>query len=96
MEITSSVSNSSTFFGLGETTASQGLPLLRDGTPVTLWNRDRPSRFADENLYGSYPFLLELRKGQSALDHPHTDNVQQVQMHFIHERNELLCGREKV
>ena len=63
LEVSSAVSKDSLFFGLGETTPSQGLPLTRKGSPITLWNRDRPSRFPDENLYGSFPFLMELRPG---------------------------------
>ena len=55
---------SSTLFGLGERTASTGLPLQRTGIPLTLWNRDRPSEFADENLYGSHPLVLQLREGE--------------------------------
>lgn len=64
MELTSTVPSKSTFFGVGESAATQGLPIARDGKPHTLWNRDRPSRFPDENLYGAYPFLLELREGE--------------------------------
>ena len=54
----------STLFGLGEFAASQGLPLKRNGRSVTLWNRDQPSRYTDQNLYGSYPFLLQLQEGR--------------------------------
>lgn len=63
LEITFEVSPSATFFGLGERTSSTGLALARSESPLTLWNRDQPSRFADQNLYGSYPFLLQLEKG---------------------------------
>jgi alpha-D-xyloside xylohydrolase len=37
-----------------------GLPLHRDGRPLALWNRDCTD-YPDLNLYGSHPFLLEVR-----------------------------------
>ena len=66
LEISTNISRNSTVFGLGEHASSKGLPLTREGVPITMWNRDRPSRYPDENLYGSHPHLLELRKGEPA------------------------------
>jgi alpha-D-xyloside xylohydrolase len=65
LEVSCRISDSSTFFGLGERASSKGLPLTREGVPITMWNRDCPSRYPDQNLYGSHPFLLELREGDS-------------------------------
>ena len=42
--------------------AAAGLPLHRDGRPLALWNRDCTD-YPDLNLYGSHPFLLEVRPG---------------------------------
>jgi alpha-glucosidase (family GH31 glycosyl hydrolase) len=70
LELSSRISNTSTFFGLGEHASSKGLPLTRQGVPITMWNRDRPSRYPDENLYGSHPYLLELREGEGCSDPP--------------------------
>jgi len=63
LELSTSIPPDSTFFGMGEHASSRGLPLTREGVPITMWNRDRPSRYPDENLYGSHPHLLELRPG---------------------------------
>ena len=40
-----------------------GLQLKRNGKPMTLWNRDCTD-YPDLNLYGSHPFLMEVRPGQ--------------------------------
>jgi Galactose mutarotase-like len=43
-----------------------GVFLKRDGRKVTLWNRDFAAMNTDTNLYGSHPFLLELRADGTA------------------------------
>ena len=40
-----------------------GLQLKRNGKPMALWNRDCTD-YPDLNLYGSHPFLLEVRPGE--------------------------------
>ena len=69
LEVTTSVASTSRLFGLGERTQSAGAELRRDGVPLALWAADRGSLFADVNLYGSWPFLLQLAPGgQEARD----------------------------
>ncbi|KAK9804037.1 hypothetical protein WJX73_006346 [Symbiochloris irregularis] len=57
LQLTTSVPEDAVIYGLGERTSSSGLPLLRNMS-YTMWNRDRPSLFPDENLYGSHPFIM--------------------------------------
>ena len=40
-----------------------GLQLKRNGKPMALWNRDCTD-YPDLNLYGSHPFLMEVRPGE--------------------------------
>lgn len=40
-----------------------GLQLKRNGKPMALWNRDCTD-YPDLNLYGSHPFLMEVRAGE--------------------------------
>ena len=63
LEVTISVAPTVRLFGLGERTQSAGAELRRDGVPLALWAADRGSLFADVNLYGSWPFLLQLSPG---------------------------------
>lgn len=39
-----------------------GLKVGRNGRPLAMWNRDCTD-YPDLNLYGSHPFLLEVREG---------------------------------
>jgi alpha-glucosidase (family GH31 glycosyl hydrolase) len=64
MEITTAVPPDSSMYGLGERTASGGLRLPRDGRTVALWARDYPSAHPDENLYGSFPHMLEVESSE--------------------------------
>lgn len=43
-----------------------GLQLKRNGKPMTMWNRDCTD-YPDLNLYGSHPFLLEVRPGAQSV-----------------------------
>ncbi len=45
-----------------------GLQLKRNGKPMALWNRDCTD-YPDLNLYGSHPFLLEVRPGEQLTTH---------------------------
>ena len=63
LEVTISVAPTIRLFGLGERTQSAGAQLRRDGVPLALWAADRGALFADVNLYGSWPFLLQLAPG---------------------------------
>eukprot|EP00803_Ostreobium_quekettii_P001737 evm.model.scf_239.2 EVM.evm.TU.scf_239.2 scf_239:64691-80252(-) len=60
--LTSSIPESAALYGLGETTRPTGLR-LRPGTMTTMWNRDIPVANANINLYGTHPFLLDIREG---------------------------------
>lgn len=43
--------------------AQAGLELRRDGLPLALWNRDVAAAFPDGNIYGSWPFYMDIRPG---------------------------------
>jgi len=61
--VNSAIDANSSLFGLEERTASGGLRLQRAGRPLAMWNHDTLSANADTNLYGSHPFVLEVRPG---------------------------------
>ena len=63
LELNTAVQADSSIFGAEERTASKGLGLQRSNTPLPLWNHDTLSAVADTNLYGSHPFVLEVRPG---------------------------------
>ena len=63
MELTSAVPKEASLFGIGEHISSSGLLLRREGAPLTLWNRDNAASDPDQNTYGSWPFLLDVRPG---------------------------------
>lgn len=63
IELSTSIAGDSSLFGAQERTASTGLSLQRTGSPVPMWNHDTLSANADTNLYGSHPFILEVRPG---------------------------------
>lgn len=58
LEISTFLPYNSTIFGLGEHTR----PLRLDERTYTLWNQDIGTP-ENVNLYGSYPFYMDLRKG---------------------------------
>ncbi|KAF9926280.1 hypothetical protein FBU30_004114 [Linnemannia zychae] len=60
LEISTVLPNDPNIFGLGEVVSA----FRRDprGTRQTMWARDAATP-VDENLYGSHPFYLEMRKG---------------------------------
>jgi alpha-D-xyloside xylohydrolase len=63
IEINSPIPASATLFGAGEHISATGLPLRRDGVPLTLWTRDCAAADPDQNTYGSWPFLIDVRQG---------------------------------
>jgi len=67
---------------LEERTASKGLRLQRAGRPLAMWNHDTLSANADTNLYGSHPFVLEVRPGtvfmSCSLHHHHFSVISRV------------------
>eukprot|EP00013_Stygamoeba_regulata_P005203 CAMPEP_0177640502 /NCGR_PEP_ID=MMETSP0447-20121125/6576_1 /TAXON_ID=0 /ORGANISM="Stygamoeba regulata, Strain BSH-02190019" /LENGTH=1002 /DNA_ID=CAMNT_0019142575 /DNA_START=142 /DNA_END=3150 /DNA_ORIENTATION=- len=63
LEISSSMPQNATVYGLGESTMSAGLKLDTNFYTYTLWNRDTAAAAADQNLYGSHPFYMEMRDG---------------------------------
>lgn len=65
IELTTAVPASASLYGLGETTLRSGLLLPRDGTVLTLWNRDLSSTTIGLNLYGSHPFYMQVAEGTS-------------------------------
>lgn len=66
IEVNSPIPSSATLFGNGEHISATGLPLRRDGTPLTLWTRDCAAADPDQNTYGSWPFMIDVRKGTSS------------------------------
>jgi alpha-glucosidase (family GH31 glycosyl hydrolase) len=54
--------NQSALYGLGEGTHKAGLRLA-PGNTYTLWATDIGSYWQDVDLYGSYPFYMDVRKG---------------------------------
>ncbi|KAK9824327.1 hypothetical protein WJX72_009486 [[Myrmecia] bisecta] len=66
LEVGTRVPPSSSLYGAGERSFSTGLRLLRDGLPLALWNTDIGARLPDRNLYGSQPFVMEIREDGSA------------------------------
>lgn len=67
IELSTSIDANSSLFGAQERTASKGLSLERTAQPLAMWNHDTLSANADTNLYGSHPFILEVRPGSLLL-----------------------------
>ena len=66
IELSSGIDPNSSLFGLEERTASGGLRLPRGGAPLAMWNHDTLAANADTNLYGSHPFVMEVRPGTAS------------------------------
>ena len=66
IELSSDIDPNSSLFGLEERTASGGLQLQRGGPPLAMWNHDTLAANADTNLYGSHPFVMEVRPGTAS------------------------------
>jgi alpha-glucosidase (family GH31 glycosyl hydrolase) len=65
MEITSTIPQTASLYGVGEHIFSSGLLLRRDGAPMALWTRDNAASEPDQNTYGAWPFVLDVRQGDS-------------------------------
>lgn len=63
LEIPTSFDSSATTFGLGE--SSRLNHALQPGTTYTMWAADIPALAFNKNLYGSYPYYLQMINGQA-------------------------------
>lgn len=61
LEVSTQIPRSASLYGLGESTRSKGLK-LNQGETYTLWAADIPSLSTDVNLYGSFPFYMDVRQ----------------------------------
>ncbi|KAL3678412.1 hypothetical protein R1sor_021368 [Riccia sorocarpa] len=62
IEISTTLPGDSAVFGLGESTRPDGLRLT-PGRTYTLWAADIGASNIDINLYGAYPYYIEVREG---------------------------------
>lgn len=62
LEISTHLPSSATLFGLGERTQPHGLPLVK-GKTYSLWATDLGSTTLDVDLYGVYPYYMDVRDG---------------------------------
>lgn len=62
IELSTQLPNDSAIYGLGEATHAAGLRLAK-GHTYTLWATDIGSYNLEIDLYGSYPFYVDVRKG---------------------------------
>jgi alpha-glucosidase/alpha-D-xyloside xylohydrolase len=62
LEISTQIPASATLFGLGESTRPDGLPLAK-GRTYTLWATDIGAMNANVDLYGAYPYYMDVREG---------------------------------
>lgn len=62
LEISTQLPSSVALFGLGESTRSDGLE-LKKGRAYTLFNSDIGASNYNVDLYGSYPFYMDVREG---------------------------------
>ena len=65
IELSTRTSPASVFYGMGESTKSDGFALDTNNHMYTLWNRDTPSSTTNQNLYGSHPFYLAMTNGNA-------------------------------
>ena len=70
IEVNSPIPATATLFGAGQQISSTGLPLRRDGIPLALWTIDGPAADPDQNTYGAWPFLIDVRQGVLPLAAP--------------------------
>jgi len=65
LQIATALPSNANIYGLGEVISSSGLRRDPNNTVATLWNSDSAGVPADTDLYGSHPFYVESREGQS-------------------------------
>lgn len=61
LQFTTETDTEATTFGIGESTRLKHS--LTPGNTFTLWNADIPALAFNENLYGSFPYYLQMLKG---------------------------------
>jgi hypothetical protein len=86
IELTTAVPEDADLYGLGETTLRSGLLLPRDGSIITLYNRDLPAAVPNANLYGSHPFVLQVNKGVRVCHRTHSSAVARTQLISLEAR----------
>lgn len=62
LEISTQLPRNNSLFGIGESTRPDGLRLTR-GRTYTLWATDMAAYTVDVDLYGAYPFYMDVREG---------------------------------
>ncbi|XP_024370567.1 alpha-xylosidase 1 isoform X2 [Physcomitrium patens] len=62
LEISTQLPRNNSLFGIGESTRPDGLRLTR-GRLYTLWATDIAAYKVDVDLYGAYPFYMDIREG---------------------------------
>jgi alpha-D-xyloside xylohydrolase len=62
LEISTTLPSSATLYGLGESTRPDGLPLVK-GKTYTLWATDIGAMNVNTDLYGAYPYYIDVRAG---------------------------------
>jgi alpha-glucosidase/alpha-D-xyloside xylohydrolase len=62
LEISTQLPRNNSMFGIGESTRPDGLRLTRNRT-YTLWATDMAAYTVDVDLYGAYPFHMDIREG---------------------------------
>lgn len=62
IEISTQLPSTAALFGLGESSRPDGLK-LKKGKVYTLWTTDIAALFGDVDLYGAWPFYVDVRDG---------------------------------
>ncbi|KAG0586204.1 hypothetical protein KC19_2G072100 [Ceratodon purpureus] len=65
IEVSTQLPSGASLYGLGESTRSDGLK-LKPGRTYTLWTTDIAALIPDIDLYGDWPFYIDVREGGSA------------------------------
>ncbi|KAH9313137.1 hypothetical protein KI387_028172, partial [Taxus chinensis] len=65
IQISTSIPQDASLYGLGESSRPGGFKLVK-GDTYTFWNSDIPSSNPYLNLYGSHPFYMDVRQGGTA------------------------------
>jgi alpha-glucosidase/alpha-D-xyloside xylohydrolase len=67
LEISTQLPVTASLFGLGESTRPDGLQ-LKQGRTYTLWTTDITAMDVNIDLYGAYPFYMDIREARAAAD----------------------------